>query len=139
MYFNSGKGFVFFLLSASFNFAFAQEQQITPNAPDITASLSTQPTKCITLTQGRQCFATVTFSWEASKKGNYCIYQNGKKEALDCWFNEKSNIMIFEFESSKTVQYQLVAYDFDNVVAQTTVEVSWVHKASPRKRRWRLF
>ncbi|UUO24419.1 DUF3019 domain-containing protein [Colwellia sp. M166] len=103
------------------------------------SGLSAMPTKCITLTQGRQCFATVTLRWQAPVKGNYCIYQVGKNKALDCWYNQQQNTTTFEFESSKTVQYKLVAYDQEQTIAYTHIEVSWVHKASPRKRRWRLF
>lgn len=106
---------------------------------EVTSGLSAIPTKCITLTQGRQCFATVTLRWHAPVKGNYCIYQVGKNKALDCWYNQQKNTTTFEFESSKTVQYKLVAYDQEQTIAYTHIEVSWVHKASPRKRRWRLF
>ncbi len=105
----------------------------------VNSTFSVLPAKCITLTQGRQCFATITFTWQTQAQGNYCIYQVGKKEAIDCWFNQKQNSITFEFESNKTMHYQLVAYDFDKVIAEAAVEVSWVHKASPRKRRWRIF
>ena len=130
------------------NLVSASAQQVSaPNANTnavpaeltVKSAFSVLPAKCITLTQGRQCFATVTFTWQAPIQGNYCIYQVGKKEALDCWFNQKQNSVTFEFESNKTMHYQLIAYDFDKVIAETTVEVSWVHKASPRKRRWRIF
>jgi hypothetical protein len=105
----------------------------------LSTNLSAMPAKCITLTQGRQCFASVTLRWQAPIKGNYCIYQEGKKQALDCWYNQQQNTTTFEFESSKSLQYKLVAYDQEQVIAQALIEVSWVHEASPRKRRWRLF
>lgn len=106
---------------------------------EVTSGLSALPAKCITLTQGRQCFATVTLRWHAPVKGNYCIYQVGQNKALDCWYNQQQNTTTFEFQSSKTLQYKLVAYDQEQTIAYTHIEVSWVHKASPRKRRWRLF
>lgn len=141
------KGLVLFILYIG-NFASAAAQQTTtvqntevllPAKLAIKPTFSVLPAKCITLTQGRQCFATVTFTWHAPLKGNYCLYQVGNKQALDCWYNQQKNTATFEFQSSKTLQYQLVAYDFDKVIAETSIEVSWVHKASPRKRRWRLF
>jgi len=130
---------VFFI--SHFASATAQQANKKPVSTQLVAKsvFSALPAKCITLTQGRQCFATVTLTWRAPIKGNYCIYQVGNKQALDCWYNQQQNSATFEFESSKTLQYQLIAYDFDKVIAETTIEVSWVHKASPRKRRWRLF
>lgn len=147
MFSKQGKGFVFSILFINvFSSASAQQAPVQKNHGKArTAQLSAQakfsalPAKCVTLTQGRQCFSTVTFTWQTPIKGNYCIYQVGNKKALDCWFNQQQNTTTFEFESSQTVHYQLVAYDFDKVIAETAIEVSWVHKASPRKRRWRLF
>lgn len=101
--------------------------------------LLAMPAKCVTLTQGRQCFATVTLNWQAPIIGNYCIYQVGTNKALDCWYNQQKNTITFEFESNKSVQYKLVENSSELVIADARIEVSWVHKASPRKRRWRLF
>lgn len=139
MFSSIGKGLVLFIFCIGG--VAAQENTAPPITAELTvvSSLSALPAKCITLTQGRECFATITLTWQAPKKGNYCIYQVGRGKAVDCWSNEQKNLTTFEFESSKTMQYQLVAYDHDQVVAQTSIEVSWVHKASPRKRRWRLF
>ena len=142
-----GKGNVALVLFiGNFADAFAQQvpvqqasEKLLPPKLMVESNFSALPAKCITLTQGRQCFATVTFTWHAPIKGNYCIYQMGNKQAVDCWFNQQQNTSTFEFESNKTMHYQLVAYDYDKVIAATTIEVSWVHKASPRKRRWRLF
>jgi hypothetical protein len=147
MFSKQDKGFVLLIFFIG-NFSSASAQQVPmpqSNEKNIPAQLSVQtefsalPAKCITLTQGRQCFATVTFTWQTAIKGNYCLYQEGNKEALDCWFNQKQNTATFEFESSETLHYQLVAYDYEKIISTTTIEVSWVHKASPRKRRWRLF
>ncbi|WP_085299331.1 DUF3019 domain-containing protein [Cognaticolwellia mytili] len=147
MFSKQDKGLVLLIFFIG-NFSSASAQQVPMqknDEKDIPAQLTAQtkfsalPAKCITLTQGRQCFATVTFTWKTAIKGNYCLYQEGNKEALDCWFNQKQNTAIFEFESSETLHYQLVAYDYDKIISTTAIEVSWVHKASPRKRRWRLF
>lgn len=111
-----------------------QEAHIT-----LETALLAQPAKCVTLTQGRTCFATVTLRWQAPQNGNYCIYQSGELAALQCWQAQQSDTMVFEFESNKTIEYQLIALEHNRIIAQAQVEVSWVHKASPRKRRWRLF
>ncbi|AZQ83242.1 DUF3019 domain-containing protein [Colwellia sp. Arc7-635] len=127
------------LLTYGFFSTFTVSAQQQPATIMLSTNLSAMPAKCITLTQGRQCFASVTLRWQAPVKGNYCIYQEGKKQALDCWYNQQQNTTTFEFESSKSLQYKLVAYDQDQVIAHALIEVSWVHEASPRKRRWRLF
>jgi|VirMetMinimDraft_7_1064189.scaffolds.fasta_scaffold01726_6 hypothetical protein len=130
-------GIVLLICALSTSFTVSAQQE--PAEMIANTALSAMPAKCITLTQGRQCFATVTLRWKTPIKGNYCLYQVGENKALDCWYNQQQNVTTFEFESSKSVQYKLVAYDQEQVIAHTLIEVSWVHKASPRKRRWRLF
>ena len=137
MYSKWDRGIVL-LISTISTTAYVSAQQI-PAELKLNTVLSVTPAKCITLTQGRQCFATVTLRWQAPTKGNYCLYRIGQKEAVDCWYNQQQNTITFEFESSKSVQYNLVVNNSEQVIANTQIEVSWVHKASPRKRRWRLF
>tara|TARA_R110000744_G_scaffold378566_1_gene494892 strand:- start:276 stop:689 length:414 start_codon:yes stop_codon:yes gene_type:complete len=127
------------LLMSSYCLTFTVSAQQESAEINVRTLLSAMPAKCVTLTQGRQCFATVTLTWHAPNIGNYCIYQVGTNKALDCWYNQQQNTLIFEFESSKSVQYTLVENNSEQVIADTHIEVSWVHKASPRKRRWRLF
>lgn len=97
------------------------------------------PEQCVTLRQGRACFATVELQWHSTSKHSFCLYQEGKKKQLGCWQNNNNVQIKVEFESNKNVKYQLRTLDDDKVIAETQVEVSWQHKSTSRKRRWRLF
>ncbi len=97
------------------------------------------PEQCVTLRQGRACFATVELQWQSPSKHSFCLYQEGKKKQLGCWQNNNNVQIKVEFESNKTVKYQLRALSDNKVIAETQVEVSWQHKNTSRKRRWRLF
>jgi hypothetical protein len=102
-------------------------------------SFTALPEQCVTLRQGRACFATVELQWESPSKQNFCLYQEGKKKQLGCWQNNNNVHIKIEFESNKSVKYQLRSLSDDKVIAETQVEVSWQHKNTSRKRRWRLF
>ncbi|WDE05987.1 DUF3019 domain-containing protein [Thalassomonas viridans] len=101
--------------------------------------LSVQPATCVALHQGRTCFAQLSLNWQTSGAGDFCIYLKDDKQPVRCWQNSQGNLLSFEFESNKKVVFQLIEQGKQHVVAETSVDVSWVHKAAPRKRRWRLF
>ena len=84
-------------------------------------------------------FATVELQWRSDAKQSFCLYQEGKKKQLGCWQNNNNVQIKVEFESNKSVKYQLRALNNNKVIAETKVEVSWQHKSTSRKRRWRLF
>ncbi len=113
---------------------FSYAAEVTPNNIIFTA----QPTMCVALTQGRTCYANVTIEWNTVKEGDFCILQKASNKQLKCWQQTQGKIFSFEFESNKSITYQLIK-DNNELVAETTINVTWVHKKSPRKRRWRLF
>lgn len=101
--------------------------------------LSAKPANCVALHQGRTCYATVAIQWQTPTIGNFCLYQKTTKTLMQCWKNSQGEQIQFEFESDIKREYQLVAEKTKSIIAETAVNVSWVHKATPRKRRWRLF
>jgi len=111
------------------------EQKVT--AP--VEQFSVLPATCITLRQGRKCFATITIKLTLSAIGNYCLYQQGIDEPIQCWSRVATHQFSVPFESSEKVVYQLKDQQSHQIIAQAGVEVSWVHQATSRKRRWRLF
>jgi hypothetical protein len=113
------------------------EESKTVKMPSV--SFTALPEQCVTLRQGRACFATVELQWKSPSKQNFCLYQEGKKKQLGCWQNNNNVHIKIEFESNKSVKYQLRSLSDDKVIAETQVEVSWQHKNTSRKRRWRLF
>jgi len=106
---------------------------------------SAQPSNCIALRHGRTCYANVTLSWYSPIKQDYCLYikqtkiKSAQLPALKCWKNSNGNQIIFNFESNKKIEFQLLSSTDKRIIAEAMVDVSWVHKATPRKRRWRIF
>ena len=100
---------------------------------------SALPATCITLRQGRKCFATITISLKLTKVGDYCIYQQGRVKPIRCWYNATPNVLSLNFESSQTTIYSLKNEQSQQVLATTSVKVSWAHQTITRKRRWRIF
>lgn len=103
-----------------------------------------QPQQCVTLRQGRDCFATITVQWQKISAQSLCLYQVNKKQPdniqqLQCWKKIHQGQASIEFESSDTLTYQLRTQQGDHLVAQTEVVVSWLHKNTTRRRHWRLF
>lgn len=103
-----------------------------------------QPQQCVTLRQGRDCFATITVQWQKTSAQSLCLYQVNKnqldnKQPLKCWTKSQQGQTRIEFESSDTLTYQLRTQQGDHLVAQTEVVVSWLHKNTTRRRHWRLF
>ena len=150
MYFKLGKGtawLVFKLISTLFclisaSNLFAQDNQSSQTAQSIEENdivFTAKPANCVALHQGRKCYAKVSLQWQVIEQGNFCIYQKDNSKVIQCWKNSNGNQVQFEFESNIKLEYQLIAVEKNNVIAETAIDVSWVHKATPRKRRWRLF
>ncbi|MFT5757874.1 MAG: hypothetical protein ACI9LM_002611 [Alteromonadaceae bacterium] len=136
MYFRLSKGFALLgvlalggIVSSSVSSA---ELAIVPQ------QLIAQPALCVALDQGRKCFTKVTLTWTAVTVGDFCLYQKNPRRKIKCWQQSKGNHTLLEFESSEKLTFQLIDHK-NNSVAETFIDVSWVHKATPRKRRWRLF
>ncbi len=144
MYSKLGKGYAWLLtLLGWMLFSFstsAQQTQLNEKKPLVAeVDFSAKPASCVALHQGRKCYALVSLNWQVREIGDFCIYEKATNKVLQCWKNSQGNTMKVEFESSGKIEYQLVAIDSNIVIAETAIDVSWVHKASPRKRRWRLF
>ncbi|KGJ94971.1 DUF3019 domain-containing protein [Colwellia psychrerythraea] len=145
MYFKVGKGFatvhvkvmlILFYNLLVLNPVYANESKALSSVP---LNFTALPEQCVTLRQGRACFATVELQWQSPKKESFCLYQVGKNKQLGCWQNNNNVQIKIEFESNKSIKYQLRSVSDNKVIAETQVEVSWQHKNTSRKRRWRLF
>ena len=105
----------------------------------VSTSFHALPAQCVTLREGRDCFAEVTMHWQSQHKQSLCLYQEGLEQHLGCWHDNNTAHIAIEFISNKNVNYQLRTAHNNVIVAETEVTVSWLHKGSTRKRRWRLF
>jgi predicted AlkP superfamily phosphohydrolase/phosphomutase len=108
-------------------------------------TFTAQPSNCIALRHGRTCYANVKLNWSSHIKQDYCIYIKQQKterttrESIQCWKDSNGSQIVFNFESNKKIEFQLISSKDNQVIAETAVEISWVHKPTPRKRRWRIF
>lgn len=107
-------------------------------------SFSVQPQQCVTLRQGRNCYATLTIQWQKSTEQSLCLHQvntkqNNSEKKLFCWPKSNKGETSVLFESSDNLTYQLRTLKDEKLIAETEMVVSWVHKNTARKRRWRLF
>jgi len=143
MSFNLGKGFTILLLVPLCVFtsqptiakAVAHQKSIEAKSTSFTA----QPEQCVTLRQGRKCFASIQLQWKIPLKQNVCLFQEGQQKKIKCWKNHEHANMVIEFESNESINYELRSLSDNKIIAQTQIKVSWVHKRTTRKRRWRLF
>lgn len=143
MYSNVSKGFASFIFWISSSFIPASFAEEKPAVTD-RIEFRVQPQQCVTLRQGRDCFTTITMQWQKSTEQSICLYQIDKKQAdnkqqLRCWKKSQQGQARIEFESSDNLIYQLRTQQGDLLVAETEVVVSWLHKNTTRRRRWRLF
>ena len=107
-------------------------------------AFSVQPQQCVTLRQGRDCFANITIQWQKSTEQALCLYQIITNKAdtqkqLICWPKSTNGQTNLSFESSNNLTYQLRTLKDKKLVAEAEVVVSWVHKNTTKRRRWRLF
>lgn len=145
MYFKLGNGIACLfsfccVILFSFEVHAQTKRQNKTQAPTLTKiEFSATPTNCVALRQGRKCFTKVVFNWQVTTPGDFCIQQKQDNKVIQCWKNTRGNYAALEFESEQGLTYQLVTSQQKEIIAETVVNVSWVHKATPRKRRWRIF
>ena len=145
MYSNTGEGIAMLRLLMPFLllvFTQVQATEASESKVEVNTgvpSFTVIPEQCVTIRQGRDCFATVQLQWQSVSKHSFCLYQEGTEKQLGCWQDNNNMNVKLEFESNKSVRYQLRNLHDDKVIAETKVEVSWQHKKISRKRRWRLF
>jgi len=101
-------------------------------------SLNVKPSSCITTREGRECFTDVVFKWQLKKVQDVCLINKNTGKTIRCWQQAQSGRIKVEFRSDKNVIFQLVG-DNNQIINETSVDISWVYKSSPRKRRWRIF
>ena len=145
MYSNVGKGFAIVQLLLLYSLFLCEQvnakelKTVTKPVNNMGIAFTALPEQCVTLRQGRNCFATVELAWKSPSKHSFCLYQEGKNKQLGCWQNNDEVQITIEFESNKSIKYQLRAVSDNKIIAETKVVVSWQHKNTTRKRRWRLF
>ena len=143
MYSSVSKGIALLVLLSFISFISSANAE---NKPTLSTKITfnVQPQQCVTLRQGRDCFATITILWQKQTAQSLCLYQvrnepAQNKEKLMCWSKSNKGQTSLEFESHDNLTYQLRTLKGDHLLAETEIVVSWLHKKTTRRRRWRLF
>lgn len=143
MYSSIGNGIVLLtlmLFTCFLSHANAEESKISSSK----IAFSVQPQQCVTLRQGRDCYATISIRWQKSTEQALCLYQIKTKQSdtqkqLICWPKANKGQTSIAFESSDNLTYQLRTLKDKVLIAEAEIVVSWVHKNTTTRRRWRLF
>jgi hypothetical protein len=108
----------------------------------LSQALQVQPNKCVALNQGRDCFTNIMIRWQLKEKRDYCLFLQVLQEPprlMKCWQGLNQGQWQHEFQSAKGAEFLLMEKTGNTVLASASMQVSWLYKASARKRRWRLF
>lgn len=137
MYFNC-KGVAAFII-VLLGWVSSGQAQVVPSDRQ---PLVSQPTKCVALTQGRECFAQIVLTWKAAKDSDYCLVremQDLRRIPLQCWEASASGKFVFDMQATQDVVILLLEKDGKEAIGRSVVQVSWLYQSNSRKRRWRLF
>ena len=103
-------------------------------------SFSVQPQQCVTLRQGRNCYATLTIQWQKLTEQALCLHQINTKQAnsqkeLFCWPKGNKGETSVSFESSDNLTYQLRTLEDKKLIAETemVVSLSLIHISEPTR------
>lgn len=95
------------------------------------------PDHCVALRKGRECYATVTFEWQAGYSGDFCLVSGGI--TIQCWSSSRQGTHKYKFSGEEGRRFLLVDKNSGSELAETEIAVSWVYQTRRQKRRWRLF
>lgn len=101
-------------------------------------SLYLEPTKCVTLKEGKTCYQDVIVNWKTNDLGEYCLLQANLPKPLKCWNGVNSGQHKFEFSHSNSTDFYLVSKLDNTRIAKQHFSVKWVYKKRPTL-GWRLF
>jgi len=109
-------------------------------ADSFSSTLSVTPNRCIALQQGQSCFATLKFHWTTPPSGEFCLFDERRKDPLVCWIGNSITTHVQTFESDKNVGYDIRLKSNNESLADVLVKISWVYKSNNSSTsRWRLF
>lgn len=102
--------------------------------------LEVTPSRCVALHEGQPCYQKTKIRWSSPAKGDYCLYEEGQDEPLQCWGNARQGEISYVFESSTGTAFYLADRTTGLTLGHAGIVVSWVYDAKSRsKTQWRLF
>jgi hypothetical protein len=110
------------------------------NANENKNGLAVSPKRCVALRQGQICYQEVTFKWQQSQVGNYCLVELPTQEVLKCWQQVQTGTFDFDFQYNQSTSFALREQGLEQNLSVVPITVSWVFKSSRRpKSSWKLF
>ncbi|MEM0911480.1 MAG: DUF3019 domain-containing protein [Pseudomonadota bacterium] len=97
------------------------------------------PSKCIAISEGRDCYADIQISWTLDAAKDVCLFSDLESTPLKCWNSKASAKETFELVSNSSIHFRLLDTNNDELLAESTLKVTWIYKKQQRKRRWRVF
>ena len=101
--------------------------------------LTFTPSKCVALREGKNCYADIEVFWKMNYLSDFCIRKQADKSIVRCWQNTQQGAHQYTFNSTITVNYELIDMRSGQVFGNSKIDVSWVYTNKQKKRRWRLF
>lgn len=124
-------------LSFSHHSAWADDKQAEQQ---FSAKMTISPDQCVAMTEGQTCYVDIELQWQTSNIGEYCLFSSGQEKALKCWSNTSKGNFQQEVASKQNVIYTLRKQQTNARLAQSKLEMAWVHKRRGKPTTWwRLF
>jgi len=102
--------------------------------------LTLSPEQCVSVHQGKKCYADVVITWQTVKTDDYCLYSSQQDKPLHCWHNSKKGTFKQEFVSNINISFYLKQKTKKLELANTELKMAWVYKKSSRSHAtWRMF
>lgn len=117
-----------------------KQSKLQPNEQMTAISMSVSPNQCIAMTEGQTCYVDIELTWRSQSAGNFCLYSSLQDKAVKCWTNKTAGSYEQEIASKQNVLYSLHRQDDLEVLAESEVEMAWIHKKRGKPTNWwRLF
>jgi len=111
-----------------------------PTEQQFSATMTISPDQCVAMTEGQTCYVDIELQWQASSIGEYCLFSSRQENAIQCWSQTSKGRFQQEVASTQNVIYTLRKQQTNVRLAQSELEMAWVHKRRGKPSTWwRLF
>jgi len=117
----------------------AAQDRVAQESETRTTRLTTSTDRCVALQRGQMCYKKITLTWQAPT-GSYCLHNVNSDAPLQCWQQQASGELNYEFSSADDTTFELRRENSNNPIASATVTVAWVYEPKPKQGSgWRIF
>ncbi len=97
--------------------------------------LTVKPVLCIVDRRTPSCDMQFMISWESSRSGYYCLYNDLSTPPVRCWTDARRGKAIEEHEVSSEFSYWMTGLDDGVRIAAVTIEVLSTDSGDRRRKR----